>query len=122
RARQLFTNLVENAARHGERRPLTITVRSRGVDHGPVVVEVADDGVGIPAAERERVFQIFQRLGGFDVESPGSGIGLTMCRRIVEDVGGTIEVADAETGTILRLELPTPSRSGSVASLHHQGA
>ena len=114
RIRQLFTNLLENAARHGGRDPLHVTVSCRETDNGMVQVDVADNGVGIPPDERERVFQIFQRLDRFDADAAGSGIGLTMCRRIAEDSGGGIVILDVPGGTTFRLTLPraTPSSSG----------
>lgn len=122
RARQLFTNLLDNAACHGGTRPLTVTIRSQSPSGGSVAVEVADDGVGIPEADRERIFQIFQRLKGFDASAPGSGIGLTMCRRIVEDAGGTIDVGGADRGAMFRVRLPVASRSVTVGLLQPTGA
>lgn len=105
RVRQLLTNLLENAARHGGRPDLSVAVTTRR-DGPTVVLDVADDGVGIPAEYRERVFGIFERLEGYDPESRGTGIGLTMCRRIAEDVGGDISIVDADRGTTFRVRLP----------------
>ena len=106
RARQLFINLLENAARHGGRSPLHVTVTCVSIDDGMATIEVADDGVGIPDEHRDRVFQIFQRLDRFDARTKGSGIGLTMCRKITEDVGGGIVIADSTSGTTFRITLP----------------
>ncbi len=108
RARQLFANLIENAARyaHPDGGPVHVTVSSTQ-SGGTAVIDVADDGEGIPEDQRERVFQIFQRLRGFDTRSSGTGIGLTMCRRIVVEVGGTIAVADSPGGTTMRITMPT---------------
>jgi signal transduction histidine kinase len=106
RARQLFTNLIENAARHGGRERLTIWIGSRSRGNGFAEVLVADDGVGVPAAYREKVFGIFERLEGFSSLAPGTGVGLTMCRRIVEDLSGSIEIVDSEVGTHVRMVLP----------------
>jgi|GEM_PF-2682809 len=106
RARQLFINLLENAARHGGRSPLHVTVTCVLIDDGMATIEVADDGVGIPDEHRDRVFQIFQRLDRFDARTKGSGIGLTMCRKITEDVGGGIVIADSTSGTTFRITLP----------------
>ncbi len=107
RAQQLLANLIENAARyaHPADEPVTITVRAT-TDGSWATVLVADDGRGIPPEQRDRVFQIFQRLSGFDSAAEGSGIGLTMCRRIVGELGGTIGVIDSAVGTTMRITLP----------------
>lgn len=105
RARQLFTNLVENAARHGGRDDVTIKVRGLVRDDGHAVLSVIDDGVGIPAAYREKAFGIFERLAGRETGG-GTGIGLALCRKIVENAGGTIGIADTPSGTHVRIELP----------------
>lgn len=106
RARQLLTNLMENAARHGRVAPLELQVTSQLLADGRLAVDVTDNGVGIPEADRARVFEIFQRLEGFDASSKGSGIGLTMCRRIAEDLGGSLELVEVPSGTTFRVELP----------------
>jgi signal transduction histidine kinase len=79
----------------------------RGVvrDDGSAVLSVVDDGVGIPAAYREKAFGIFERLAGRD-DSSGTGIGLALCRKIVEIAGGSIEIVDAPVGTHVRIVLP----------------
>ena len=106
RARQLFTNLMENAVRHGGRDDITVTVSAEAADDGRACIVVADDGVGIPEAYRERVFGIFERLeGGAESGHGGTGIGLAMCRKIVESAGGTIDIASADVGTTLRITL-----------------
>ena len=105
RARQLFTNLIENAARHGGRRPLLVRVVTGPREGQLQEILVEDDGVGIPVEFREKVFALFERLEGFST-SEGTGVGLAMSRRIAQDVGGAIEVADASSGTRFRLLLP----------------
>ncbi|GAC1593519.1 MAG: hypothetical protein NVS3B21_14630 [Acidimicrobiales bacterium] len=96
RTRELFTNLVDNAVRHGGRPDLCVRVWSSLTTTGDVVVYVADDGAGIPETYREKVFGIFERLGAQD--SGGTGIGLAVCRKIVEQSGGTIEIIDSGSG------------------------
>lgn len=105
RARQLFTNLVENAARHGGRDDITVRVWGVRRDDGSAVVSVVDDGIGIPAEYREKAFGIFERLAGRE-HSAGTGIGLAVCRKIVENVGGTVEIVDSPIGTHLRVVFP----------------
>jgi signal transduction histidine kinase len=68
-------------------------------------LEIADNGVGIPKEHRERIFRIFQRLHGRDV--PGTGIGLAICRKIVERHQGTIEVGESPNGgAVFTIVLP----------------
>ncbi|MGH3441120.1 MAG: sensor histidine kinase [Nitriliruptorales bacterium] len=103
RARQLFDNLIGNALRHGGRPDITVSVSSYSESDGVVIV-VEDDGVGIPRDDRERLFRLFERGA---TGEPGSGVGLTMCRRIVQTAGGALEITDSVTG--MRLEISLPS-------------
>jgi signal transduction histidine kinase len=109
RARQLFTNLIENGARHGGRPDVRIRVSARPAGDGRTELSVADDGVGIAEPYREKVFGIFERLESRDAATSGTGMGLAICRKIVEQVGGEITVAPSETGTDIRLTLPLAS-------------
>jgi signal transduction histidine kinase len=96
RLRQVLSNLVANALRHGTR--AAIEVRTR---NGPVVVSVADDGPGIAGADP------FAR-GASGAGS--SGYGLWLSRAIAEAHGGTLELGDAsERGACVRLSLPPSS-------------
>src|SRR5690606_13193050 len=76
-------NLLDNAARHARQRVDVHVGRSNGV----VAVEIGDDGPGIPADARERVFDRFVSLDG----GPGSGLGLPIARGIAEAHGGSLE-------------------------------
>lgn len=106
RARQLLGNLLTNALRHGGREDLTVSIAAYPVDDG-LAISVHDDGIGIAAEHRSRVFGIFERLQGRDDHSSGTGIGLAMCRKIVEQLGGSIWIADAASGTDMRFLVPT---------------
>ncbi|PTL60586.1 two-component sensor histidine kinase [Paraconexibacter algicola] len=86
---QLLQNLLVNAVkfRTAERAPhVTLGARRTG---GTLVLEVSDNGIGIDATQLERIFQVFTRLHSRD-EYDGTGIGLSICRRICERHGGTI--------------------------------
>jgi signal transduction histidine kinase len=107
RARQLFTNLIENAARHGGHEQIAVRIAVRQRDDRFAEIHVADDGVGVPGPDREKVFGLFERLQGFSATAEGTGIGLTMCRRIVEDLSGSVKIVDSEVGTDICLCLPT---------------
>ncbi len=103
--RVLF-NLVDNAIRHTPRGG-EVTVAAEPAEDGGVEIEVADSGDGIDAAEREQVFDPFYRGGR---ESPrtrrGGGLGLTICRAILEVHDGRIWVAGSSSGARLRFSLP----------------
>ncbi|BDV42043.1 hypothetical protein GURASL_09660 [Geotalea uraniireducens] len=91
---QLFQNLLANSIRfHSERQP-AIEIAATP-DDGWWRIEVRDNGIGIDPRFSERIFEIFQRLHGRD-DYPGTGIGLAICRKIVERHGGTIRVESAE--------------------------
>lgn len=89
---QVFTNLLENAARHA---PSGSTIRVGGREAGRgVEIWVDDEGAGIAPFERQRIFEAFRRGDG----SSSSGIGLAICKAIVEAHGGTITVSGAPSG------------------------
>ena len=83
---QVLTNLLENAARHA---PPASTVRITGRElGGRVELRVADEGIGVPERDRDHVFEPFRRGEG----SRSSGVGLAICRAVVEAHGGAIRV------------------------------
>ena len=110
--RQLFTNLLENAVRHGGRPDLVVVVVVDGRERldGGVELSVRDNGQGIPPEHRERVFGVFERLEGPST-SDGTGMGLAICRKIVDVLGGAIGI-QGDRGTDVRIILPaaTPAR------------
>ncbi|HJU00876.1 MAG TPA: PAS domain S-box protein [Actinomycetes bacterium] len=102
--RQLFTNLLENAIRHGGRPDLVVVVDGRDRPDGAVELSVRDNGKGIPPDHRERVFGVFERLEGPST-GEGTGMGLAICRKIVEVLGGAIAIV-GDRGTDVRILLP----------------
>jgi signal transduction histidine kinase len=98
-------NLTDNAVRHA-RSAVAITLAE---DDGAVVLSVADDGPGIPAYQRERVFERFARLDDARTASDGgTGLGLAIVRDIVERHHGTVRVdPDHAPGTRMVVTLPT---------------
>jgi signal transduction histidine kinase len=101
---QVFDNLLTNAARHGGRDDVTVTVRSVPAGAGDHVIEVADDGRGVDPSDEETIFVTFRR--GRSAGAGGSGVGLGLVRRVVEAHGGSIELAPAEVGARFVLRLP----------------
>ncbi|MGZ3458437.1 MAG: sensor histidine kinase, partial [Archangium sp.] len=87
---QLLQNLLGNAVKFRGERPPRIRV-SATREGDSVTVAVEDNGIGIEAQYYERIFAIFQRLHGKE-EYPGTGIGLSICKKIVERHGGRIWV------------------------------
>ena len=104
--RQVVDNLLGNALKYvapGEEPKIEVTGEAKD---GLVVVSVADHGVGLPAGEHERIFDEFHRAHFRDYE--GSGLGLSICRRIISRHGGTIVARDnpAGRGTVFEFTLP----------------
>jgi signal transduction histidine kinase len=99
---EMLGNLVENAAKYGNGR-VFVTVE-QVADKG-VEILVEDDGPGIPAAERESIFQRGARL---DTDKPGTGLGLAIVRDVAEIYGGSIRLEESEDlgGLLARLCLP----------------
>jgi signal transduction histidine kinase len=91
---RMFRNLADNAVRYARCR---VVITAEATD--PLVVEVIDDGPGIPASERERVFGRFVRLDpGRGHAGGSSGLGLAIAREIAAAHGATIVLAEAEGG------------------------
>ena len=96
---QLFQNLVANAIKYRSDHPLVITISAEHIDHshhrGELNIEagwifsIQDNGIGFKMEYSQKIFQIFQRLQTRE-HSSGTGIGLAVCRRIVERHGGQI--------------------------------
>ncbi len=101
--RRLVANLVDNAVRHAQ---TTVVVRLAARDRD-AVLEVADDGPGIPVEHQEAVFDRFTRLDeARDRDAGGSGLGLAIARDIAAHHGGTLVVAGGPPGAGLRAVLP----------------
>jgi light-regulated signal transduction histidine kinase (bacteriophytochrome) len=112
---QLFQNLLGNALKYRSERPPR--VRLSAVRRGDLwQFAVSDNGIGIDQQYFTRIFDIFQRLHGRD-KYPGSGVGLALCKKIVERGGGRIWVeSEPGTGSTFRFTLrgaPPPPQEGA---------
>ena len=111
RVRQLLTNLLDNAAKHaaGEAQVTVSAERDGTGAAGGATILITDNGKGIPERHRQKVFEVFERLEA-NTDVPGTGMGLPICKRIVESVGGTITLEGpppgTRTGTTVRVTLP----------------
>jgi signal transduction histidine kinase len=110
--RRVVRNLVENGCRYAAS---TVTVGVRR-DGGSAVVEVSDDGPGIPAEQHERVFERFTRLDlARDRDSGGAGLGLAIARAIAREHGGDVALVDAPHGGV-RAVLTLPLADGGAGT------
>ncbi len=103
---QLFQNLMANGIKYnrGERPTIHISCKQRKDE---VEISIADNGPGIPANQRDKVFQIFQRLHS-NRDIAGTGMGLAICRKIVESMNGKIWIEDnVKGGTVFVFTLST---------------
>lgn len=106
--KQALANLVDNAMKYSaDRKHLRVAARREGAE---VLVEVADEGIGIPVAERERIFEKFYRVGRSETQGRrGSGVGLALVKHIVEAHRGRVTV-DGRPGEGSRFTLHLPVR------------
>jgi signal transduction histidine kinase len=104
-------NLLDNAERHAES-SVVVSVRA---DRGDVLVEVTDDGAGVPEAERDRIFERFVRLDDArSRDDGGAGLGLAIARDVASRHGGTLTVGEgAGGGARFTLRLPGRPQGGS---------
>ena len=103
---QILQNLLANAIKFHGAEPPRIHVSA---ETGPsaVTIGVRDNGVGIAAEDRERVFGLFERLGGATAAATGSGVGLALVKRAVEKLDGKVWVEAAPGGgSVFRFTLP----------------
>lgn len=100
---RLLDVVLDNAGKYGAGHPVVLQVDRDG--DRQVIIRVVDHGVGIPPAERERVFERFHR-GTASRGTPGSGLGLAIAAQIVADAGGHITAEDSPGGgTTIRISL-----------------
>lgn len=103
---RLLHNLMDNAERHA-RSTVMVTVEHRG---DAPVLEVYDDGSGVPREQREVIFERFARLQDARAkDAGGSGLGLPIARQIAEDHGGTLTIEDSPSGARFVARFPRPA-------------
>ena len=93
------------------RRPAS-TIRLQGwADNGSVILQIMDEGPGIPPGDLERIFDTFYRVRKRDQVRAGTGLGLSICRGFIEAMGGTITAANRtdRSGAVFTIRMPVPS-------------
>jgi two-component system, NarL family, sensor histidine kinase BarA len=135
RLRQVFVNLVENAVKFTPRGG-KVTLRARVLDAAPedddddsgyvllapirrkLEISVSDTGIGIPAAERSKVFDAFYQVDSSRTrEFGGTGLGLSIVQRIVEAHGGSVRIeANTPSGTVFIVSLPSAATRRALPS------
>ena len=114
--RSVFQNLIGNAIKYRSTAPLRIEIGSRELEDD-WEIHVRDNGIGIESQFHERVFQPLKRLHS-QSEIPGSGLGLTTCRRLLQRCGGSIRlVSEPGKGTTFLVGVPKALASGTAPAL-----
>ena len=110
---RLFANLLENAAKYaGTAAHIELTAYE---DAGTLTVDVADNGPGLPPGSEERIFDKFYRAA--QTHRTGTGLGLTICRAIIELHGGSIAAFNRATGgAVFRVRIPIDDAAPSAAA------
>jgi signal transduction histidine kinase/integral membrane sensor domain MASE1 len=113
---QVLTNLVSNALKYGEGRPVEIALKESDTE---AVVTVVDHGIGIAEEQQHKIFDRFERAVGTR-EFGGFGLGLWICRQIAQASGGRIEVKSAPgEGSTFTLRLPLSSQPAEEPHVVH---
>lgn len=108
---RVLINLIENAVKYTP--PGSCIMIDAGADEGSVWVSVSDNGPGLPEEEREKVFEKFYRIGS--TPAGGAGLGLSICRAIVEAHGGFIRVlGSGQGGARFVFTLPLPEAGAAL--------
>ncbi|HEY4338129.1 MAG TPA: ATP-binding protein [Puia sp.] len=103
---QLFYNLINNSLKFARKGVPAVLVIAAREEAGRVVIDMRDNGIGFPQAYAESIFSTFTRLHSKD-EYEGTGLGLSLCKKIVERHGGSISATSrVEEGSVFTISLP----------------
>jgi PAS domain S-box-containing protein len=115
RVRQILLNLISNAIKFGDAKPIEVRCSAR--DDGGVVIQVTDQGPGIAPQDQDRIFQEFVQLGKTQLQD-GTGLGLPISRRLAELLQGTLTVTSKPgEGSTFTLSLPAEVEQRSSAAI-----
>lgn len=114
---QVITNILDNAAKYAPAgTPITMTA---AVEGDMVALAIADQGIGIPEADRTRIFDMFYRARAGDGQQAGTGLGLAICKGVVDAHGGRIDLEPAlpdGRGTRVTIRLPIFAEASELAA------
>lgn len=101
----LFRNLIDNAVKYAGSPPhVEVKVRPEGEQE--TLISIIDNGAGIPANQRRKVFGRFIRLGSeLERSTPGTGLGLYLVRNVIKEIGGSVRVVDRDQGSGTEFEV-----------------
>ncbi|MHC1726693.1 MAG: ATP-binding protein [Syntrophobacteraceae bacterium] len=113
--RQLFQNLISNALKfHKEGEKPLVKVQCSAVDDRFCQITVEDNGIGFEQQYADRIFAPFQRLHGRSSQYEGAGMGLAICKKIIERHGGNIYAkSEPDKGSVFLIELPAGQTDGA---------
>lgn len=116
---QALFNIVENALKYTTPEKVNISTRQDASRH-LLLIEITDDGPGIPKEEREAVFDMFHTVARGDRHNEGTGLGLAICRGMIGAHGGSVEIDDGpqKKGTTVRITLPLPDHTPNEMATH----
>jgi len=119
RLTQVLLNVVSNAIKYN-RVGGTVRITFRDVPDRRLRLSVEDTGFGIPEDSHDKVFMPFERAGADRTSAEGTGLGLTLARRLIEEMGGSIgiERSTPDVGTVFHIDLPL-APDGSVPPTGH---
>jgi signal transduction histidine kinase len=104
---EVFKNLIENSIKFNDKAKKEIVIDGEA-KAGAGVLRVTDNGVGIPPEEREKIFEKFYQIeNSFTGQVPGAGLGLALCKKVIEALGGEIHL-ESEIGKGTRVSLSLP--------------
>lgn len=105
RIQQAISNLISNAIKYGNRKPIEVSIRK---ENNIALINVTDHGIGIPKEQQDKIFGLFERAVS-PTEYKGLGVGLYITKKIIETHGGSVSVfSKVGKGTTFIIKLPLP--------------
>jgi signal transduction histidine kinase len=110
---RVLQNLIGNAIKFRSQQPLEVSVRAQQV-HQEWRIGIKDNGIGVREGDAERIFDMFER-GSMVEDAPGTGMGLAICKRIVQNHGGKLWVKSAPgDGSVFIFSVPQPDNASGI--------